>query len=45
MTRLRIALTWLVTPINDPIHTACVRIGLTMVVGLWVMVALVEWGR
>ncbi len=35
----------LVTPVDCPIHTACVRIGATMVAGIWVMLLIVEISR
>lgn len=39
--RLCAGLRWLFTPRDCPIHDACVRIGLTMGVGLWAMLAIV----
>lgn len=34
---------FLTKPIDCPIHDTCVRIGLTMVAGLWVMLLIVNW--
>jgi hypothetical protein len=35
---------WLLSPCDDPIHTTCVRIALTLVAGLCVVVVIVEIG-